>query len=284
MFKKPALIAAGGAFALVGALAFAAPAAASPTPDPDPAVNIANVTAAVSNTAGRQVGVQFNYELTDDTQVGDTIVEVTTYNSCGAPTVTDTDVQLPIEPVANTFSGISLYVAVPATGYVQVQLFTSNGGAAPLVSGPVFATDPAVPVSAGDVGASFTPDPTPTTGVFTGNTGNDAGVVHYQLFDNGTAVGAPVAAAGCGNFAGTYSGAAGDVLTLHIVESNLDAATVTIPAAVGAPPAPGAGPAAAPSLASTGVNAAPPLILAGSLVFAGLTFLVMFWIRRRTAR
>ncbi|MCU1413445.1 MAG: hypothetical protein JWN80_785 [Microbacteriaceae bacterium] len=288
MFKKSALIAAGGALALVGALAFAAPAFASPTPDPDPAVTITNVTADVVLLPARNVHVQYNWVLTDDTHVGDVIVEVTTYDNCGAPTVTDTDEQLPIEPVPGSIAASSLYVAIPATGYVKVQLFASNGGGAPLVSTAVFATDPATPVVAGDVVASFTPDPAPTTGTFLANTGNQAGVVHYQLFDNGVASGAPVAADGCSTFSGTYSGAAGDVITLHIAESNVDAATVTIPAAVVAPPAgapaPAAPAAADPALASTGVNAAPPLILAGALVFAGLTFLLVLWIRRREAR
>jgi hypothetical protein len=290
MFKKSALIAAGGAIALVGAIAFAAPAFASPTPDPDPAVTITNITADVVSLPARNVHVQFNWVLTDDTHVGDTIIEVTTYDSCGAPTVTDTDAQLPIEPVPGSIAASSLYVAIPATGYVTVQLFTSNGGAAPLVSAPVIATDPAAAVTSGDVGASFTPDPTPSTGTFSGNTGNDAGVIHYQVFDNGIATGASITAPGCGNFYGTYSGAAGDVLTLHIVESNLDAATVTIPtpAPPSGVPAPAASASATPSastadpsLAFTGVNAAPPLILAGTLVFAGLSFLVVLWVRRR---
>ena len=257
--------------AVGGSLAFAAPAFADPTPAPDPTTTISNVAVGIDNSAGRQVHIQYNFTIADPTLDGDSIVEVTDFDSCDTPTVIDRDV-----PLASPGGGISLYVVVPATGFVKVQIYSSNGAAAPLVTAPVFASDAAVTPT--DFIASIAPDPSPLTGVVSVNTGNSAPIVHYELEGNGVPIGAPFAVDGCAAQSENYSAAAGTVLTVHVVDGDFDAATFTIPGGDPAPADPGA-----PTLPTTGVG--PGSWYAGGLGLAalvvGAVLLIVHWRMRR---
>jgi hypothetical protein len=218
------------ALGLGGSLAFATPAFASPTPATGPVTTVSNLVVGVDNTAGRQVQIQFNYTVADPTLDGDSIVEVTDFDSCSTPTVIDRDVPLP-----NAIGGgISLFVAVPAAGFVKVQVFSSNGASAPLVTAPAFATD--ATVDAGDFGASITPGVPPTTGSIVISPGNEVPVTHLQLYLDGVASGPVISVDGCNvEDVEDYSVAAGTVLTLHEIDGDFDAATFTVPPAASAP-------------------------------------------------
>jgi hypothetical protein len=260
-----------------GSLAFAAPAFASPTPAPDPAVTISNVaTSIVQDASGRQAFVQYNYELSDPTSPSDSIAEITTFNSCDTPTVVDEDVPL---PAAAGIAGVSFYVTLPVNGYVEVKVYASNGASAPLVSAPALASD--TPVSLDDTGASFTPNTPPTTGTLTVNMGSDVPQSSFQLYVNGSPSGAPFTVLGCQEIINNYSAAPGDVLTLHDVDGNFDAASFTIPGGVSAPADPGV-----PTLPTTGVG--PGSWYAGgfglaALLVGGILLLVQWHVRRRAS-
>jgi len=259
--------------AVGGSLAVAAPAFASPTPAPDPTTTITNVVVGIDDSSGRQVHIQYNFLIADPSLDGDSIVEVTDFDSCDTPTVIDRDV-----PLASPGGGISLYVAVPAEGYVQVKIFSSNGAAAPLVTAPVFASDTAV--TSTDFVASITPNPSPLTGIVSVNAGNTNPFVHYELEGNGVPIGTPFTVDGCATQSENYSAAAGTVLTVHAIDGDFDAASFTVPGGVSAPADPGV-----PTLPTTGVG--PGSWYAGGLglvaVFIGGVLLLVQWRARRRA-
>ncbi len=261
------------ALGLGGSLAFATPAFASPTPATGPVTTVSNLVVGIDNTAGRQVQIQFNYTVADPTLDADSIVEVTDFASCSTPTVIDRDVPLPNA----VGGGISLFVAVPATGFVKVQVFSSNGVSAPLVTAPAFATD--TTVDAGDFGASITPGVPPTTGSIVISPGNEVPVTHLQLYLNGVPSGAVISVDGCtGEDVQNYSVAAGTVLTLHEIDGDFDVATFTVPAAASSPSDP-----TIRRLPMTGVG--PGSWYAGGLglvaVLVGGILLLMQWPTRR---
>jgi hypothetical protein len=263
--------------AMGGSIAFAAPASADPTPAPDPAATISNLAVSiVQDASGRQAFIQYNYTVDDPTLDSDSIAEVTTFDFCDTPTVVDRD-----NPLPNALGGgTSFYVTLPADGFVEVKIYSSNGTSAPLVSAPAYASDTAV--SFDDVGASFYPDTPPTTGSLVITLGGDVPVSTFQLYSNGSPTGSVITVPGCGESVQSYSAPAGTVLTLHDVEGDFDAATTTVPGGVSAPTDP-----STPTLTSrptTGVG--PGSWYAGgfglaALIVGGTLLLVRWRMRRR---
>jgi hypothetical protein len=264
------------ALAVIGSLAFAAPAFADPTPAPGPVTTISNLVVGIDNSFGRQVHIQYNYSVADPTLGADSIVEVTDFANCDSPTVIDQDVPLP-----NTQAGaISLYVAVPATGYVEVKVYSSNGVSAPLVSLPVVASDTLV--SPSDISADLNPDTPPTTGTVVIDLGGDVPESSFQLYSNGSPTGPVITVPGCGEYVHSYSGAPGDLIMLHNVDGDFDLINITIPGAVSPPVDPGT--PTDPTLPTTGVG--PGSWYAGGFglaaLFVGAVLLLVQWrVRRR---
>jgi hypothetical protein len=274
-FKRTAAAAVTAAvLAVGGSVVVAAPAFASPTPATGPVTTISNLVVGIDNSSGRQVHIQYNFLIADPSLDSDSIVEVTDFNDCDNPTVIDRDV-----PLASPGGGISLYVILPVDGYVEVVVYSSNGTSAPLASAPAFASD--TPVAADDTGANFIPDTPPTTGSLVVNMGGAVPQSTFQLYVNGAGSGAAFTVAGCQEVVHPYSGVPGDVLTLHDVDGDFDAATITIPGGVSAPTDPGA-----PTLPTTGVG--PGSWYAGgfglaALFAGGLLLLVQWRVRRRAS-
>jgi hypothetical protein len=229
MSKRTVLtVVAATALAVGGSVAFASPAFADPTPATGPVTTISNLVVGIDNSAGRQVHVQYSYSIADPSLAADSIVEVTTHDSCDTPTVVDRDV-----PLSSPGGGISLFVTVPSDGYVEVKVYSSNGTSAPLVSAPVDATD--ITVTPVDTTGSFNPGTPPTTGTFGILVGGRVPNSSFQLYVDGTASGPVITVPGCGESVQNYSGAPGTVLSLHNIEGNFDVATTTIPGARTAP-------------------------------------------------
>ncbi|HEX3680515.1 MAG TPA: hypothetical protein VHU90_12400 [Galbitalea sp.] len=275
MLKKTLFAAAIAAvLAVGGSLGFATPAFADPTPAPDPTTTISNLAVTlVQDASGRQAFIQFNYTIDDPTADSDSIAEVTTFDTCDTPTVVDVDNPLP----SALGGGISFYVTVPADGYVEVKIYSSNGAAAPLVSAPVDATD--VAVTSSDTTASFTPSAPATSGSLVILVGGRVPQSTFQLYSNGAPTGPVITVPGCGEDVQSYSAAPGTVLTLHNIDGDFDAATTTIPGAVSGPADPGVA-----SLPTTGVG--PGSWYAGGFglvaVFVGAVLLLVEWrVRRR---
>jgi hypothetical protein len=236
---------------------------------------ISNLVVGIDNSSGRQVHVQYNYSVADPILAADSIVEVTDFANCDSPTAIDQDV-----PLANAQGGaISLYLALPATGYVEVKVYSSNGASAPLVSLPAVASDTLV--SPSDIGADFNPDTPPTTGTLGIDLGGDVPESSFQLYSNGSPTGAVITVPGCGEYVHSYSAAPGDVLMLHNIDGDFDLINITIPAAVTPPADPGT-----PTLPTTGVG--PGSWYAGGFglaaLFVGAVLLLVQWrVRRRRA-
>jgi hypothetical protein len=258
-----------------GSVAFAAPAFADPTPAPGPVTTISNLVVGIDNSSGRQVHIQYNFLIADPTLDADSIVEVTDFENCDSPTVIDRDV-----PLTSPAGGISLYVALPAAGYVEVKVYSSNGASAPLVSAPAVASDTAV--SQSDISADFNPGTPPTTGTLVIDLGGVVPESRFQLYSNGSPTGPVITVPGCGEYVHSYSGAPGDVLMLHNTDADFDVVNITIPGAVSPPVDPST--PTDPTLPTTGVG--PGSWYAGGIglaaLFVGALLLLVQWrVRRR---